>query len=185
MITLAADCLVFELANGENVPFSSDMISVDLAGETAKWFDQDFVRDATKAVFHYFKYEKGQQTVSIGEFAEALEQVLERFAAAAEQHVKAARTTGVVEADLARLARESSDGWELLFFPRLREEVRQHAHASPRMIRFSGLRDCVKHLLGAERWGDRCRLLEDQILAYLRQCLTAEVRSENCSLVVM
>lgn len=185
MITLAADCLIFQLDSGENVPFSSDMISVDLAGNTAKWFDEEFVRDATKAVFHYFKHEQGRQTVSMGEFAEALERVLEGFATAAEQHCQAQPAAGVIEADLARLARESSEGWELLFFPRLRAEVRQHAHSSPQMFRFSGLRDCVKHLLGAQRWGDRCRLLEDQILCYLRQCLTTEVRSENCSLMVV
>ncbi len=185
MITLAADCLVFQLANGENVPFSSDMISIDLEGDTAKWFDEDFVRDATKAVFYYFKHEKGRQTVSIAEFAEALEHVLEGFATAAELHSRPESVPGVVEADLARLARESTDGWELMFFPRLRQEVRQHAQTSPSLLRFNGLRDCVKHLLGAQRWGDRCRILEDQILSYLRQCLTAEVRSGNCSLVVV
>lgn len=184
MITLAADCLVFQLASGENVPFSSDMISVDLAGETGKLFDEEFVENATKAVFHYFKHEKGRQTVSMAEFAEALEHVLGGFAAAAEQPVESSPSRGIVQADLARLARESSNGWELLFFPRLRQEVRRGAQQKPEVLRFSGLRDCVKHLLGAQRWGDRCRILEEQIVSYLRECLSAEVRSEHCSLLV-
>ncbi len=184
MITLAADCLVFQLANGESVPFSSDMVSVDLAGETSKWFDPEFVQNATKAVFHYFKHEKGRQTVSIGEFAEALQHVLEGFATAAELPSGTGAGPELGEADLARLAHESSDGWELLFFPRLREEVRRQARNSPRLLRFSGLRDCVKHLLGARRWGSRCRTLEEQILAYLRECLTAEAGSASCSLLV-
>ena len=30
MITLASECLLFELANGESVPFSAEMISVEI-----------------------------------------------------------------------------------------------------------------------------------------------------------
>ncbi len=184
MITLAADCLVFKLASGENVPFSSDMISVELAGNTSQWFDQDFVHDATKAVFHYFKHEQGRETVSVGEFAEALERVLGGFAKAADLPVNGTVAPGVIEADLALLARESSDGWELRFFPRLRQEVRQQVRKGPRLLRFHGLRECVKQLLGARRWGGRCRTLEEQILYYLQQCLTEEMRSGSCSLMV-
>lgn len=184
MITLAADCLVFQLASGENVPFSSDMVSVELMGETAQLFDPDFVTDAAKAVFHYFKYEKGRQTVSVGEFAEALEQVLGGFASPPEAAAVPSSAPGVVESDLSQLARESGQGWELLFFPRLRQEVRQHVRQTPCSLRFNGLRDCVKHLLGAERWGNRCRTLEEQIVSYLRECVAAEARSGRCSLLV-
>lgn len=184
MITLAADCLLFKLANGESIPFSADMISVDLAGQTSKWFDEDFVQDAAKAVFHYFKHEKRRQMISVAEFAEALERVLGGFAAAAELPLASNPPPEVVEADLARLASESEEVWELVFFPRLRQELRASLSKSPQVLRFRNLRDCVKQLLGTERWGGRCRALEEQILAYLRQCLTAEVGSGNCSLVV-
>jgi hypothetical protein len=184
MITLAADCLVFQLASGENVPFSADMISVDLAGETGKLFDEEFVRNATKAVFYYFKHEKGRQTVSIGEFAEALEHVLGGFAEAADLPVQGDSSREMVESDLALLARETSTGCELLFFQRLRQEVRRHAQENREVLRFSGLRECVKQLLGARRWGGRCRSLEEQILSYLRECLSAEVRSGSCSVLV-
>jgi hypothetical protein len=175
MITLAHDCLVFQLASGENVPFSSDMVSVELMGQTAQWFDPDFVTDAAKAVFHYFKFEKGRQTVTVGEFAEALEQVLQGFASADAPSPQPNSIPGVMDYDLTRLAHESGQAWELFFFPRLRQEVRQHVQS---------LRPCVKHLLGAERWGHRCRTLEEQIVSYLRQCLSAEARSGPCSLMV-
>jgi hypothetical protein len=51
-------------------------------------------------------------------------------------------------------------------------------------VRFSGLRGCVKHLAGARRWSPRCQGLHDQIVAYLRECLGAEARATECSLVV-
>ncbi|HWH70149.1 MAG TPA: hypothetical protein VNT26_12245, partial [Candidatus Sulfotelmatobacter sp.] len=65
MITLAADCMLFRLAGGESIPFSAEMISVELMGETAQWFDPEFVRHAANAVFHYFKHELGRQSVSV------------------------------------------------------------------------------------------------------------------------
>ena len=52
MIAFAADVLIFELSNGDHVPYSAEMISVELMGETADLFDEDFVRHASKAVFH-------------------------------------------------------------------------------------------------------------------------------------
>ena len=41
MITLASDCLLFELASGESVPYSADMVSVELEGDTAESFDAE------------------------------------------------------------------------------------------------------------------------------------------------
>src|SRR6266487_558860 len=80
----------------------------------------------------------------------------------------------VREADLRRLACESGKGFELFFFPLLRDEMRRHLRLSPRVLRFRGLRGCVKQLAGARRWSRRCQTMQEQIVLYLRQCLTAE-----------
>ena len=85
MITLASDCLLFELASGESVPYSAEMVSVELEGDTAELFDAEFVRHAANAVFYYFKHELRRQTVSVGEFAGALEKLLRGFATTAQQ----------------------------------------------------------------------------------------------------
>jgi hypothetical protein len=42
----------------------------------------------------------------------------------------------------------------------------------------------VKQLTGARRWTGRCERLEDQIVSYLRECLTAETAPPDCALVV-
>jgi len=184
MITLASDCLLFELAGGESVPFSADMISVDLMGETALWFDPDFVRHAAKAVFHYFQRELGRQTVTLAEFAEALEKVLRGFKPNGPEPSERPTPSQVAQSDLRRLASDSGHGCELFFFPRLRDELRQHLQQQPRMLRFHGLRGCVKQLVGAQRWTARCQVLEEQIVAYLRECLSAEVSQKELALVV-
>ena len=88
------------------------------------------------------------------------------------------------ETDLCRLAQESGDSLELFFFPRLRDELRGQLKQSPKVVRFSGLRGCVKKITGARRWSIRCEQLQDSIVAYLRECLTAESAPPKCALVV-
>ena len=184
MIALGSDCLLFEMANGESIPCSADMVSIELAGNTGSLFDSEFVHHATKAVFHYFKHELGRQTVSAGEFAGALEKVLRGFAVTAQLAPAANPEPQVLESDLCRLARESGPGRELVFFPRLRAELQRHLQQAPRALRFRGLRGCVKQLTGARRWSRRCQSLEGEIVAYLRQCLSAEAGPVDFALVV-
>ena len=109
MIALSEDCLIFKMANGESAPFCSDMISVELMGNTSKWLDQEFVSQAAKAVFHYFKVELGRQTVTVAEFAEALEKVLDGFRSKAPQPL-APPALEVREADLVFAAGVDTDG---------------------------------------------------------------------------
>jgi hypothetical protein len=184
MITLAWDCLLFQLASGESVPFSADMISVELSGDSAGAFDPEFVKHATNAVFHYFKHELGRQTITVGEFAGALEKVLRGFDFDTAPRAKPPAASPVLESDLRLLASESGNGCELFFFSRLRDELRHQLQQTPKMVRFRGLHGCVKQLTGARRWCARCRSLHDQIVEYLRHCFWAEPSRKNCALLV-
>lgn len=184
MITLAADCLVFQMASGESIPYSAEMISVELMGDTAELFDAEFVRHASHAVFHYFKKELGRTSVTVGEFSLALEKVLKGFVLGAKMLAKAATGPDLLESDLGALACESGKGCELFFFPRLREELARHLEKQPRVVRFRGLRRCVKQLVGARRWTPRCQDLKDEIVQYLRTCVSAEPPAAEMALVV-
>lgn len=181
MIALGARCLVFQSGDGEAVPLTPEMISIELSGEASKVFDQDFVDDAATAVFHYFKHELHREAVTMAEFSEALEKALTSFKLSKE-----ARRDGssLADTDLARLARECGFGCELVFFPRLRSELREQLKGSPRMLQFSGLKSCVKALTGSRRWNLQCDSLKEQILSYLRECLYAEHATPGLSLIV-
>ena len=184
MISLSQDCLLFELASGESIPFSSEMISIELMGDAAGKFDPAIIQDAAASVFHYFKHDLARQTVSVGEFAEALEKALRGLGfnvRAAEPGKSKAASSGT---DLRALARESGDACELFFFPRVRDELRAQLRDSQRVARFRGLRACVKHLTGARRWSPRCQSLHDHIVSYLRECLGAETRDAGAALLV-
>jgi hypothetical protein len=183
MIALASDCLLFEMAGGNSIPFAAEMISVEVTGN-AGMFDPEFVNHAAKAVFHYFRHELGRQTVTVAEFAGALEKVLRGFQLTGPPPAAAPPASQVLESDLRRLACESGKGCELFFFPRLRDELRHQLQQSPAVLRFRGLRGCVKQLAGAQRWCARCQTMQDQIVEFLRECLSAETRQRECALVV-
>lgn len=195
MIQLHSHCLVFETANGEHIPCSVEDVSVEVIGEAVQQLDHDLVKQAAFAVLHYFKVERQQTVVPIAEFTAVLEKVLHNLglidpevclaqpAPASSPAPVPVPIGSVAETSLAALAAETGAGGELLFFPRLRDEMRQQLSQSPQLLRVNGLHDCVKHLVGARRWCDRCRTMSDQIVAYLRQCLDENHRAD-CALVV-
>ena len=183
MILLHSDCLLFQLKNGESIPCAANMISVEIVGESNGLLDPEMLRHAAASVFHYFKFELEREAVTIGEFSIALEKVLGHLGYTIHAG-DATRARDISETDLGLLARESSDNLELFFFPRLRDELRLHLRQSPRVLHFRGLRGCAKQLAGARRWSARCELIQDQIVEYLRGCLTAEPEQHKCALVV-
>ena len=90
----------------------------------------------------------------------------------------------IEKTDLSKLATETTgQGFELFFFQQLRKEVRANLRRSPNIIQFNGLRDCVKQIVGAERWCSRCRRMHGQIVSYLRTCLDQDSR-RDCSLLI-
>jgi hypothetical protein len=184
MIALRTDCLLFQLNNGESVPCSAEMITVEIIGEAHHALDPEMLRHAAASVFHYFKSELDREIVTIGEFSLALETVLRQLGYTIHTHEPAGRPGEISDTDLIRLAREAGDSRELSFFPRLRDELRLQLRQSPRVVRFRGLRPCVKQLAGARRWSHRCESLQSQIVAYLRECLSADTGQNQCALVV-
>lgn len=192
MIHLHQDCLMFQVPGGETVPCSAEQITVELMGDSAELLDPEVVRNAARAVLHYFKVELGRTAVSVGEFSEALATVLRGFglvvseipdpSPSASQAAKPGRRVG--HSDLVALVSECGGGFELAFFARLRVEFRRLLTAAPEMLEFSGLRPCVKQLSGAKRWSGRCQQVEDGIVDYLRCCLQAEPSVAGCGLMV-
>jgi hypothetical protein len=181
MIALRSDCLLFQLNNGESIPCSPGMITVEIVGEPGNRLDPELLQHAAASVFHYFKSELERETVTVGEFSLALEKVLHHLgytihAGGPESDIR--------DTDLARLIREAGGGLELFFFPRLRDELRVQLRQSPRVVRFRGLRRCVKQIAGARRWSSRCEQLQDQIVEFLRQCMNQETEKPGCALVV-
>jgi hypothetical protein len=188
MILLRHDCLVFKTATGENIPCSAQEVTIELMGESAQWLDRELIENAAAAVLHFFRVEKQKDSVSVGEFTEALEQVLRSFGldvkACDEKAPSPQAVPRIVEADLGRLAGESGSCSELSFYQNLRSELQRELDGAPVVFRYRGLRYCVKRLAGAKRWSAHCQKLHDQIVDYMRGCLSAAKGSAGCTLLV-
>lgn len=191
MIQLKSDCLIFQTHDGEQIPCSAEWVTLELMGEGAQLVDPEVVHHASAAVLHYFKHELGRQSVSVGEFALALEKVLRSFGLSvyadhSEGPAENPPPLRVAESNLNDLASNAaSQGFELGFFPQLRQELKSKLDQSPHLVRFHGLRDCVKQLAGAARWNRRCQCLDDQIVDYLRTCWATEPGRGSCTLMVV
>ncbi|MCX7722621.1 MAG: hypothetical protein N2379_06110 [Verrucomicrobiae bacterium] len=183
MILLADDCLLFELPNGTAVPLRPEMIRFESTGGAHAALDTEAVNEAAAAVFHYFKHELKRTSVSLGEFAVALEKVLTALERAAREAARNTHTSTHTESDLAELA-EVVDGVELLFFLELRRLMRRQLRNAIGPLRFRGLRGCVKRLCGLRRWNATCEALSDQIVAYMRECLEAEAADKTCTMII-
>ena len=181
MIALRTDCLLFQLVNGESIPCSPEMIAVEIVGGPECPLEPELLRHAAASVFHYFKIELERESVTVGEFSLALEKVLLHLGYVIHA---GGPDADIRDTDLARLIREAGGGLELFFFPRLRNELRDQLRQSPRVVRFRGLRGCVKQIAGARRWSHRCEQLQDQIVEFLRQCMSSEAEKPACALVV-
>ena len=185
MILLADDCIIFKTPSGEGFPYSTETLSIEIIGDTASQFDAEFIKQAAGAVLHYFRDELGRQSVSMAEFSLALENVLRGFNLAAAVEAKTGEPASrIIQYDLCRLTAETSNGGELIFFPRLRDELRLQLGKAPQMLCFQGIRPCVKQLTGARRWSHRCQELHDQIVEFLRSCMLREAPAAACALVV-
>ena len=184
MILLRPDCLVFKTSSGDNIPCSAQEVTLELLGDAVNQIDQQTVQDAAHAVLHYFRTELERTVVTIGEFAETLAKVLRSLGLEVHTPGADAVTRRVVDSDLRPLAIGKDGVCELVFFQMLRAELRNHLDTAPQVVRFNGLRCCVKQMVGARRWTQRCQRLNDQIVDYLRDCFSAEAGGSGCALVV-
>jgi hypothetical protein len=181
MIQLHPDYLLFETPAGKVIPCSAELVAVELIGDAAGGLDPAIVEQAAAAVLHYFRQDLGWATVTVGEFSHALEQALQALGVHPNMESPMAEVRNF---DLRQLAAASDRTFELSFFPKLREVLRSRLGESPTLVRFYGLRGCVKQLVGAKRWSNRCQALNDQIVDFLRACLETESAQTSCDLVI-
>ncbi len=184
VIQLHSHCLVFETSDGELIPCDAEDVTIELIGDAVQNLDPNVIRQAAAAVLHYFKAERQQEIVTIREFTAALETVLRGFGLKVVTGDQPKRTEKIAEADLSSFLATELYGHELEFFAKLKEGFFGILEQSPNMVQFNGLRRCVKRLVGAQRWCNRCRDMNDHIIVFLRGCLDHSEQRTRCALVV-
>lgn len=185
MIQQRSDCLVFETDDGQCIPCSAEELTIELVGKGSKSVTPELIHNAASALLHYFKNDLGREKVSIGEFTEALVTLLQKFGyQVTEGGAVVDRKPTLVEVRLETLVEGGDGAMEMAFFNRLRTEVRKSLGQGEVVLRMVGLRGCVKQLSGSRRWNGRCRELSDQIVEFLRQCVSTDVSCKHCELII-
>lgn len=177
-------CLVFKTAS-DQIACGAAELNIELVGEGLDGSEAELVREAAAGVLHYFREELQRESVTVGEFSVALAKVLRGFGLNVESWAKVAEPGVMAEADLTQLAARAEGTFELGFYAQLRAELARQLEPKPSLVRFVGLRHCVKKLAGARRWSVRCETLSDQIIEYLRRCLSEQKHAGNCAVVVV
>ena len=180
---LKKNCLIFQTNGGQRVACSAEWVTLELIGDVPDPQDREMIRHAAAAVLYYFKNELQRQCVTVAEFAAALERAL-RAVGLSLFAVADPASLRVLESQLPELVKSAGETCDLFFFPQLRDELKRRLQEAPRIVRFNGLRPCVKRLAGANRWSPRCQDLSDQIVDYMRTCLRSAPPRQDFTLVV-
>ena len=183
MIRLRADCLIIKISGGEQFPCPVEVVTTELIGKAVDWMSQEAIQNVTAAVLHFFRDEQEREVVSAAEFSEALESVLQNLGYSVSEAASAKRKRMIRNANINDLIRECEGELELAMYQRLRSEMKHLLKNTPRELRVSGLRGCVKRVLRARRWSRRCQTLSDQIVSFMRQCFD-EHAAADCLFVV-
>ncbi len=190
MIQLHPDCLIFHTASGDTFPCSAETVTIELIGDSANKIDPEIVRQAASAVTYYFRHDLGRDHVTLEEFTQALTRTLRSLGydvipTDESKEIGSKSVSPSFTADLGLLACWFNQGFELDFFQRLRTELRSRLIGAPDVLLFQGLRRCVKHLTGRKRWCPHCEKMSDQIVDYMRDCLSRERSEKTCGLVIL
>lgn len=184
MIQLNPDCVMVELENGNALPCSVELLTLEMLGKEASWIDSEILRNICDAVVLYLRDELGKGSVPLYEFAHILEEVLRGFGFDVAVPRKSQPTRPVCKTDLADWLGRQELGFDLMLFQRLREELTRRLLQKPAgVLWIHGTRNCVKAHLGARRWSRKCQQLHDQMVAFIRECFDREADAGS-SLIV-
>ena len=134
------------------------------------------VEHVVQSIVHYIRHEMKKETVTLQDFIDLSRELINHFASP-----KGKRSEAVC--DLYQLAQRAGYGFELHFYDILRDHIEKASNNGSESYVFTGLRRCVKFLAGHQRWRNRCRLINDEIVEFIRVTL-GRMATENVRLSV-
>ncbi|MDD2706938.1 MAG: hypothetical protein PHV34_02930 [Verrucomicrobiae bacterium] len=128
--------------------------------------DPRLVEMVVDCLVSFYRQTPETEPVTLANFIEKARELLVGFA----EEKGFAPQLRSLQLDLLETARRPGCGFELEFFTELRGFLQQHlrSRTSPPHMRITGLRHCVKYLLGRRHWSRRCGSLQDEIVSVIR-----------------
>lgn len=149
------------------VPLSEGWLaeSIATAADRAGYQQWDLAPQVARALTLYLEQDFDAPVVTVENLLEMIRRSLEGIG-----FPEVARASAIlpprVSIYLPELANHA--GYEMLFFPMLKDRLSEAIDYRVRGIKLEGIRDCVKILDNAFKWRQTCELLSDEIVAFTR-----------------
>ena len=141
----------------------------------ADWWLADHV---TESITTYLTTHYEATCVSVERLAKSVESVLQVIGYA-EVAVQLEPTPPPLEISLPELARKAGNGYELLFFLLLKQRMIEALENKVEHVDLYGLHHCVKSLRSSKRWRSKCRVLQSEIVDFIRVHVDSTRRDEK------
>ena len=137
------------------------------AAAAAQRDDFPFVDDLLKGILHYLENKCSLRVLTVEELHGRVRRMLEKIGCEAIAKTLPL-TAPPVTLSLARAAKEAGNGFELVFFNKIHDEIEDLKRHGVEELHFTGTRECVKLLRGVTRWTTPCDQLHDEIINFLQ-----------------
>lgn len=169
MICLVGKLPVLQIGRHQVAGYGTGWIDVALkrAAASCDRADFPFIDDIRDGVLHYLEHKCPWRLLPIEDLFERMKRMLRRIGcdAIADHLLPLAPPLKV---SVARAAREAGNGFELVFFQTLQEEIDDLRRRGAEEFHFTELRESARVLCGAARWDRSCDRLHQEILAFLQ-----------------
>jgi hypothetical protein len=167
MIKLNDHALFICYPDGRVEPLDLDRLVGEIAGQSqnsAFQLESWMIEHVVQSIVHYLRHELKKDSVTLQDFVNLSQELLNNFLESQQE-----KTEEVC--DLYQLAQKAGYGFELHFYDILRDHLSKMSHGGHASCVFVGLKRCVKFLAGHQRWRNRCRHINDEIVEFIRESL--------------
>jgi hypothetical protein len=170
MIRLNEHALLMCYPDGRVEPLDLSQLVCEIAGQNqslASKLEPWMVEHVVQSIVHYIRNEMKKETVTLQDFIDLSRELLAHFSTSGAKP----KSTAEAVCDLYQLAQRAGTGFELRFYDILRDHIQKASTNGSDSYVFTGLRRCVKFLAGHQRWRNRCRVINDEIVEFIRETL--------------
>ena len=171
MICLVGKLPVLQIGRHQVAVYGTDWIERSLAraAKSANRADFPFVNDIRDGVLHYLEHKCPWRLLPIEDLFVRLKRMLCRIGCEAIAD-PLGPLAPPIQLSAARAAREAGNGFELVFFQKLQEEIDDLRTRGGEEFHFTHIRESTLILRGtpSARWTPRCDRLHQEILAFLQ-----------------
>ena len=170
MICLAGNLPALQIGHQQVAGYQTGWIDESLvrAAEACNRKDFPFIDDIRDGILHYLEIRCPLRVFALEDLFERMRSMLRKIGCEAiAEHLKALAPP--VTVSLIGPARDAGNGYELVFFRLLSEEIQLLRDSGAEEIHFCNLKECVEILNCGKGMSKACKLLTDEITGFLER----------------